>query len=85
MYSFSLDGMACSYWSRVRSEASYSGFGDYDVDGLRETAPVGGFLFKLASAGLRQRVKLGLSAGLAFGPLGNDPTLLFEAMQGGVK
>jgi len=79
MYSLCLDGMACSFF------CPDSGFGDDDVNGLRETAPIGGFFFELVSAGLGQRVKLGLAAGLAFGPVGGDPTLLFEAVQSGVE
>ena len=84
MYSLCLEGMACSLSNRL-ARGPASGSGDDDVDGLREPVPVGGFLFELAPAGLSQGIELGLAAGFAFGPVGGDPPLLLEAVQGGIE
>ena len=44
-----------------------------------------GFFFKLRAASGGERVELRLAAGFAFGPLGLDPPLLLETVQGGVE
>jgi len=56
-----------------------------EIDGGRETVPVGEFFFELDAARGGEGVKLGDAAGFRFGALAPDPALLFEAMEGGVE
>src|SRR5580692_543561 len=66
-------------------EVDRSGLAHDQVDGGGKTVPVGRFLFKLGAAGGGKRIELGLASGFALGPPGLDPTLLLEAVEGGVE
>jgi hypothetical protein len=65
--------------------AELLGFFDYEVNGGRKAAPLGGFSFELDAASGGEGIELGLAASLGFGPFGFDPGFAFEAIEGGVE
>ena len=60
-------------------------FLDDQVDGRGKAAPARGFRLKLCAARGGQRVELRLASGFRVLPLGLDPALLFEPVQGRIE
>jgi hypothetical protein len=60
--------------------------GPHDTgDGADELFPVGLFFGKLAFAGGGEAVIFGAAVGFGLAPLGGEPALFFEAVQGGIE
>jgi len=57
----------------------------YAVDGAGESVPGSFFGLEASAACLSKRVEPGASVVFRFSPLGGDPGLVLETMEGGVK
>ena len=58
---------------------------DDEADGVGQAFPLGELELELRGAGAGEGVEFGLASGFGGAPLGTDPALVLQAMEGGIK